>query len=62
MLTFLFIFVKFWIFLASAIFSCIIRNKTVNIIILLFISGYSFDKHDKNQGNCNFSSLAAILE
>ena len=33
-----------------------------SILLLLFISGYSFDKHDKNQGNCNFSSLAAILE
>ena len=32
------------------------------ILLLLFISSYSFAKHDNNPGHCDFSSMVAILK
>ena len=50
------------IFLASTIFSCNIRNKLVNIIIItIYIRLFCLVNIIRTSRNCNVSSLVAIL-
>ena len=47
---------------SSKCISCIIRNRPVNIVIIIYIRLFHSVNITKHTRNCNFSSLAAILE